>query len=154
MKNHSPARWLATGLGAGFLPIAPGTWGSAEAVVIAAAVIWAVPAQAFWVIAGLCVLATVAGIPAATAVSRQETAKDPSIVVIDEVAGQFLTFLLIPLSLPWLVAGFFVFRIFDIVKPFPARQIEALPEGWGIMLDDLVAGLYAGLLLMLVERFL
>jgi len=154
MKSNSPARWLATGLGAGFLPIAPGTWGSAEAVMIAAVVMWVAPAQAFWVIAGLCGLATVAGIPAATVVSRQETTKDPSIVVIDEVAGQFVTFLFVPLSLPWLIAGFFVFRLFDIVKPFPARQIEALPEGWGIMLDDLVAGLYAGLLLMLAESFL
>ncbi len=154
MKSLSPARWLATGLGAGFLPIAPGTWGSAEAVVIAALVIWIAPVQAFWLIAGLGLLATVVGIPAATAASRQEATKDPSIVVIDEVAGQFVTFLLVPLSWPWLIAGFFVFRIFDIIKPFPARQIEALPEGWGIMLDDLVAGLYAGLLLMLVGSFL
>jgi phosphatidylglycerophosphatase A len=69
---------------------------------------------------------------------------DPSQVVVDEVVGQMLTFLLLPhAGWKWLVGGFLLFRAFDIVKPFPARQAERIPRGWGIMLDDVVAGVYA-----------
>jgi phosphatidylglycerophosphatase A len=69
---------------------------------------------------------------------------DPGQVVIDEVVGQMLTFLLLPhATWKWLVGGFLLFRAFDIVKPFPARQAERIPRGWGIMLDDVVAGLYS-----------
>jgi phosphatidylglycerophosphatase A len=68
---------------------------------------------------------------------------DPGQVVVDEVVGQMLTFLLLPhATWKWLVGGFLLFRAFDIVKPFPARQAERIPRGWGIMLDDVVAGLY------------
>ncbi len=69
---------------------------------------------------------------------------DPGQVVVDEVVGQMLTFLLLPhATWKWLVGGFLLFRAFDIVKPFPARQAERIPRGWGIMLDDVVAGLYS-----------
>jgi phosphatidylglycerophosphatase A len=69
---------------------------------------------------------------------------DPSQVVVDEVVGQMLTFLLLPhATWKWLVGGFLLFRAFDIVKPFPARQAERIPRGWGIMLDDVVAGVYS-----------
>jgi phosphatidylglycerophosphatase A len=68
---------------------------------------------------------------------------DPGQVVIDEVVGQMLTFLVIPQATwKWLVGGFLLFRTFDIVKPFPARQAERIPRGWGIMLDDVIAGVY------------
>ena len=68
---------------------------------------------------------------------------DPGQVVMDEVVGQMLTFLLIPhATWKWLVGGFLLFRAFDIVKPFPARQAERIPRGWGIMLDDVIAGVY------------
>jgi phosphatidylglycerophosphatase A len=68
---------------------------------------------------------------------------DPGQVVIDEVVGQMLTFLLLPhATWKWLAGGFLLFRAFDIVKPFPARQAERIPRGWGIMLDDVLAGLY------------
>jgi phosphatidylglycerophosphatase A len=68
---------------------------------------------------------------------------DPGQVVIDEVVGQMLTFLVIPhATWKWLVGGFLLFRTFDIVKPFPARQAERIPRGWGIMLDDVIAGVY------------
>ena len=68
---------------------------------------------------------------------------DPGQVVVDEVVGQMLTFLLLPdATWKWLIGGFLLFRAFDIVKPFPARQAERIPRGWGIMLDDVVAGVY------------
>jgi phosphatidylglycerophosphatase A len=68
---------------------------------------------------------------------------DPGQVVVDEVVGQMLTFLLLPhATWIWLIGGFMLFRVFDIVKPFPARQAERIPRGWGIMLDDVLAGLY------------
>lgn len=154
MRRNSPARLLATGLGAGYLPIAPGTWGSAEAIVIAAALVLFVPSQVWPLLFLLTLLFSIIGIPASTAVSREEKLKDPSIVVVDEIAGQFLTLLFVPLSWIWIVAAFLTFRLFDIVKPYPARQLEALPEGWGIVIDDLVAGLYSGLLLYLLNRLL
>ena len=151
MKKTSPARLLATGLGAGYLPIAPGTWGSAEAIVIAFVLLLWAPEQSWLVLAVLAVIFSLAGIPASTAVAREDQIKDPSIVVVDEIAGQLITLLFVPLSGLWILAAFFVFRLFDIIKPYPARRLEGLPEGLGIMVDDLVAGFYAGLLLFILS---
>lgn len=92
---------------------------------------------------GAAVLATLLGIPAATRVARALGRKDPSHVVIDEVAGQMLAFVFVPLNWRCLLAGLILFRAFDITKPFPIRRLEHLPEGTGIMLDDVGAGLYA-----------
>jgi phosphatidylglycerophosphatase A len=83
------------------------------------------------------------GIPAATQVSRASGTKDPQFVVIDEVAGQLLALVAIPVSWKSLLLGFILFRGFDIAKPPPVRQLERLPEGTGIVLDDVAAGLYA-----------
>jgi phosphatidylglycerophosphatase A len=84
------------------------------------------------------------GVWAASGAEKYFGRVDPGHVVIDEVVGQLLTFLARPdASWKWLVAGFVLFRIFDVVKPFPARQAERLPRGWGIMTDDVVAGLYS-----------
>jgi phosphatidylglycerophosphatase A len=77
--------------------------------------------------------------------------KDPGAIVIDEVAGMTLSVLWLPVTVPTLLAGFVLFRIFDVVKPFPANRLQALPGGIGVMIDDLVAGLYA-LILLLVLR--
>src|SRR5205085_2482375 len=95
-----------------------------------------------------CIVATLIGIPAATRVEREAASKDPSFVVIDEVAGQLLTLMLVPhaaagLDWKYLLAGLILFRCFDIVKPPPVRWFERLPEGMGIMLDDIAAGAYA-----------
>jgi phosphatidylglycerophosphatase A len=73
--------------------------------------------------------------------------KDPGVVVIDEIVGQWIALILIPLCLWTTIGAFLLFRLTDIVKPYPARQLEALPGGWGIVADDLMAGLYANLLL-------
>lgn len=153
MKRPEWGRWLATGFGAGYLPIAPGTWGSGIALLLTGACVFILPDQARLLVVLFSVFFTVFGIPASTGVARA-TGKDPSIVVVDEIAGQFVAFLLIPLTLPWLVAAFFGFRIMDIIKPFPARKLEDLPDGWGIMLDDLVAGFYCSLLLMILVKLL
>jgi phosphatidylglycerophosphatase A len=91
----------------------------------------------------LAVLVTLIGILAATRVARGSGIKDPQFVVIDEVAGQLVALIAVPLSWKSLLAGFILFRAFDILKPPPVRQLEALPEGAGIMLDDVAAGLYA-----------
>jgi phosphatidylglycerophosphatase A len=96
--------------------------------------------------AGAIVLAvsiTLIGIPAATRVARGSGIKDPQFVVIDEVAGQLIALIAVPLAWKSFLAAFILFRAFDIVKPPPVRQLEALPQGTGIVLDDVAAGLYA-----------
>jgi phosphatidylglycerophosphatase A len=101
----------------------------------------------------LAVLVTLIGIPAATAVARGSGVKDPQFVVIDEVAGQLIALIAVPLAWKTFLTGFILFRAFDIVKPPPVRQLEALPEGTGIMLDDVAAGLYAFLVMHLLLHF-
>ncbi len=142
--------WLATCLGVGYLPIAPGTWGSLLAVAITGC-LYLVSSYSFpFLLVGL-IGSAILGTWAADRVASDLGDSDPSRVVIDEVAGQFLTLTWVPLSPSSLFLGFVFFRVFDILKPPPARQAEGLPGGYGIMTDDLVAGLYAGLLLLLVR---
>jgi phosphatidylglycerophosphatase A len=85
----------------------------------------------------------VLGVPAATIVARQSGRKDPQFVVIDEVAGQWIALLFSPVDWRHALIALVLFRFFDITKPFPVRQLESLPEGWGIVFDDVAAGLYA-----------
>jgi phosphatidylglycerophosphatase A len=122
----------------------PGTWASAATVILW----WALtrmlpPAMQPGADIVLCVLAVGIGIPAATRMARATMLKDPQFVVIDEVAGQLIAFLFVPVSWKSLLAGFILFRGFDIVKPPPVRWLERLPEGVGIVIDDVGAGLYA-----------
>jgi phosphatidylglycerophosphatase A len=97
------------------------------------------------------VLVTVVGVWAASIAEKESATKDPSSVVIDELAGMLLSFYLIPLSWIGLLLGFLVFRLLDIVKPFPCRQAERLPGGLGIMADDIIAGLYTNILLRIAS---
>ena len=83
------------------------------------------------------------GIPAATIVARESGRKDPQFVVVDEVAGQWIALLFSPFDWRHALIALVLFRLFDITKPFPVRQLESLPEGWGIVFDDVAAGLYA-----------
>jgi phosphatidylglycerophosphatase A len=92
---------------------------------------------------GLAIVVTLVGIPAATRVARASAKKDPSFVVIDEVAGQLISLIAVPLEWKTFLAGFILFRVFDILKPLPVRLLERLPEGTGIVLDDVAAGIYA-----------
>jgi phosphatidylglycerophosphatase A len=140
-------RWawaLGTFFGAGFLRPGPGTYGS-----IAAVLLWFAAAHAFhpahlalWTLAAAIVV-TLVGIPAATIVARESGREDPGHVVIDEVAGQLFALVAIPAYWPQALLALLLFRLFDITKPPPIRQLERLPDGTGIMLDDIAAGLIA-----------
>ena len=135
---------LATLFGAGRAPVASGTAGTLAAlpVVVVAAV--GLPA---WGYAAATLLVAALAIWSSGEAARQLARHDPGQVVIDEAAGLFVTLLMVPIDAASVAAGFFLFRLFDVLKPPPARQAERLPGGWGIVLDDLIAGLYANLLL-------
>lgn len=148
------ARLAATFFGVGRLRPGPGTWGSAAAVLIWAVVVqWTTEQTKEFILAGLALGAIAVGIPAATRFARASQAKDPQSVVIDEVAGQWITLLLAPVSWKTLLLGFILFRAFDILKPPPVRQLEQLPEGMGIVMDDVAAGLYALMVMQLILHF-
>ena len=135
---------IGTFFGIGRLRPGPGSWASATTVLLWAALASVLPLAARTPLAiALAVLVTLIGIPAATQVSRGAGIKDPQFVVIDEVAGQLAALIAVPLAWKSFLAGFILFRVFDILKPPPVRQLEALPEGTGIVLDDVAAGLYA-----------
>ena len=109
---------------------------------------WVIPTNVL-----LACLAVAVGIPAATRVARATHTKDPQFVVIDETAGQLITLIGAPLSWKSFLAGFILFRAFDIVKPSPVRQLERLPEGTGIVVDDVAAGLYGLVVMQILLHF-
>ena len=130
---------IATAFGLGYAPIAPGTAGSAGGVVIYLLTAgWSFPSQLL-LAAGV----TAIGVWACFVAAKHFGRKDPSHAVIDEVAGQLVTMLGTGAGWKGALIGFLLFRVFDIVKPPPARQLEALPGGWGIMADDIMAALYS-----------
>ena len=145
---------VATFFGIGRLHPGPGTWASATTVVLWAALAYALPASLRTpTIVALAILVTLTGMPAATSVSRSTGLKDPQFVVIDEVAGQLVALIAVPFAWKTFLLSLILFRGFDILKPPPVRQLEKLPEGTGIMLDDVAAGLYACGVLHLLMRF-
>ena len=138
------ATLIATFFGIGRLHPGPGTWGSAAAMLLWAALAYGLnPSLRTPIAIALALLVTLIGIPAATQVARASGVKDPQFVVIDEVAGQLIALIAVPLAWKTFLAGLILFRVFDIVKPPPVRQLESLPEGAGIVLDDVAAGIYA-----------
>ena len=150
-------RWatlVATFFGAGHLLPGPGTWGSAATVLL-----WwllgrsIAPAWQPWACMLSAAVAVLAGIPAATLAARASGLKDPQFVVIDEVAGQLITLIAVPIAWKSLLLGFILFRGFDIVKPPPIRSLERLPEGTGIVVDDVAAGLYGLVVMQVVLHF-
>jgi phosphatidylglycerophosphatase A len=137
---------VATFFGAGFGKPGPGTWGSVAAVLLWAAYAWLLHPTPHAMLLALLIgiaLTLVFGIPAATIVARESGRHDPQFVVIDEVAGQWIALLFSPFDWRHALIALVLFRLFDITKPFPVRNLERLPEGWGIVLDDVAAGLYA-----------
>lgn len=154
---------IATG-GVGYMPIVPATWGSLVGVGIFLLARHAGGSLATWAhehqispillnsaIASLTLIFLIGlfivGIWAATRVERLTGKKDPGIVVVDEILGQFIAFLFIPAGFGWwmIAAGFLAFRVFDVLKPYPTGKFETLPSGLGVMADDVMAGFYAAL---------
>ncbi len=139
--------WLtATFFGTGYLKPGPGTYGSVATVALWLLINHIFPESPLHttlhtILAAIVV--TLIGIPAATRVARESGRKDPQFVVIDEVAGQLITLAVCPADWKHALLALLLFRTFDITKPPPVRQIERLPEGTGILLDDVAAGLYA-----------
>jgi phosphatidylglycerophosphatase A len=152
MRESKKTTWawvVGTFFGIGDLKPGPGTWASAVTVLLwwAATRMIFVPHQ--WLVATiLAAFVTLVGIRASTIVSRESETKDPSFVVIDEVAGQLIALIFVPAEWKYLLASLILFRGSDIVKPPPLRRLERLPEGTGIMLDDVGAGLYAWAIMM------
>jgi phosphatidylglycerophosphatase A len=133
---------LATALGAGYIPIAPGTWGSAVGVLL-----WLLLPASTSLQALAIVVVVAAGVWSGGVAEGHFGRTDPGQVVIDEVAGMLVTLFLNPVGWLGVAGGFLLFRAADIVKPFPARRLEGLPGGLGIMADDVMAGIYANLAL-------
>lgn len=130
--------WIATFLGVGKLPWAPGTWAS----LVAAALFFPLVDRPL-AHAGVLLAVLIIGVFACGQYAKGLGDADPSSAVIDEVLGMGLAMLAIPKSWPFVAMAIILFRLFDIWKPFPIRRLEKLPGGWGIMVDDMVAGLYA-----------
>jgi phosphatidylglycerophosphatase A len=163
---------LVATCGVGYIPLAPGTWGSLVGVglylgwrSLSLRTVWAFQSQRrlnamqteTLYTASLLLLITVVTLVGVWGASRSEKLlgrKDPGKVVVDEVAGQLITFLFVPAAavLNWwiILAGFLLFRLFDIWKPYPARRLEVLESGLGIMADDVVAGAYAAIVVALM----
>lgn len=157
--RQKKTRWafaVATFFGAGRIKPAPGTWGSMAAVLLWAIAAWAVHLSGFglnvFLVCGIA-LTLAFGVPAATIAARESGTHDPGFIVVDEVAGQWIALLFCPPDWAHALVTLLLFRLLDITKPFPARQLERLPEGWGIVFDDVAAGLYALGIGALIRRF-
>jgi phosphatidylglycerophosphatase A len=156
MTNRTGSRianLVSTWFGCGYAPFAPGTAGSLAGVAIGMG-LHELTGFAGWRFLALAAVGSVPGIWAATRTARSLKVKDPGVVVVDEVLGQWIALAgASPLNWKSYAAAFVLFRLFDIWKPPPARQFESLPEGLGIVADDLMAGAYAGLLLLLAGHY-
>ncbi len=145
--QHLLIKFLASGFFTGYFPVAPGTIGSLVGI-LACFFLQDVPFTTYAIVV---ILILVAGIYISGEAEKIYQAKDSSHIVIDEIAGIFFTFIYLPKGISFLLAGFVAFRFFDILKPFPIRSIdEKIKGGWGIMLDDVLAGIYANILIRLI----
>jgi phosphatidylglycerophosphatase A len=140
-------RAIATVGGVGYLPFAPGTWATAVGVAIAYFLGNNLPV---YTIVLLVLLAL--GIMTTGIIEKQMNQKDPGILVIDEVVGVMITLWGLPLIWPVMICGFFLFRAFDMFKIYPINKLENQPGGWGIMLDDCMAGVYSTIVLRIALR--
>lgn len=139
---------MLSGFGAGWLPVAPGTWGAA----VAALLMWPLAnfAPQFATLELTVLILAFSWIGAlGSDVLAPEWGDDPKQTVIDEMVGMWIAVLGLPLQWEYWLAAFFLFRFFDILKPLGVRRMESIPGGWGVMLDDVVAGVYSNLLLQI-----
>lgn len=143
------ARLLATTFYTGYFPFAPGTVGAA----VAALALWFAGADQKFPLLGLALVTTLIGVWAAGKAEEQWQEKDPGRVNLDEVAGMMVSLLFLPRTALVFLLAFIAFRFFDIIKPVPVSTAERLPQGWGIMADDIMAGVYANLVLQLIVYF-
>jgi len=131
----------------GFAPAAPGTVGAAAAIPLFMALRWA---DSPWLEVAACAALVVAGAWSARLTEQALGVEDPGPVVIDEVVGMLVSLLFLPGTWPVILAAFVAFRVFDIVKPWPAGRLEHVPGGWGVMADDVMAGVYANLTIQIL----
>ncbi len=141
------AKCCGTFFGIGYFPIAPGT--AATAAGLSVAFFLAPTPQWYWI---SFIIFVITGVIAAGHIEGQLKEKDPGIVVIDEVVGVMLGVAFLPLTPAILISGFFLFRAFDMFKIYPINKLESLPGGWGIMLDDVMAGIYTNIVLQIAIR--
>ncbi len=147
------ARLISTAFGIGYSPIGPGTMGALATVII----YWFSPELTTLQLVLFCIFITLLGV-FTSSITEKEFQKragnnkvhDPGIIIIDEIAGMLVALIALPKTLPLVIAAFFLFRFFDIVKPFPIKKIEKLPTGWGIMFDDVAAGIFSNIVLQLI----
>ncbi len=137
---------IASSFGAGYAPIVPGTFGTVAAIPLFFLFgYWGNR----WTLGGVTLAVFIIGVWASNYAESLYGRKDPSQVVIDEVLGYLVAMLFLPFQVKYVLISFVVFRLMDIVKPWPAYQIQEVRGGWGIMLDDLIAGIYSGLVILL-----
>ena len=145
MSLNTLAVAIATSLGVGYVPFAPGTFGS-----LAGVALWATLPSSPWAALIAIVIVFVVGAWSAGVTERHFKSTDPGPVVIDEVLGMLITLFLVPVEWTGVAIGFLLFRAFDVIKPFPADRLERLHGGIGVMADDAMAAVYANLALRLV----
>ena len=145
------SEWIATCFKVGYLPLAPGTWGSIFAILLWWAFLKNVNIYIFGI---LIIFSFLIGIVASNIVIDQRGDADPSYIIIDELVGQWLALLFIPQEYFYIVISFISFRFFDIIKPWPISLIEKLPKGLGVMSDDFIAGLITLVLIQIIHIYL
>ena len=150
MKNII-ARWFSTVFKIGYLPIAPGTWGS-----LAAFALWFLIIESISTITFITLIVVIFafGIYTSSITEKDLGKKDPSVIVVDEWVGQWIALLFLPKSLLWGLVAFALFRLFDIWKPYPIKTLDKMSSGWGIMLDDVLGGIYALIVLSIIKNLI
>lgn len=139
---RDPVHWLAFGLGSGLLPVAPGTWGS----LLAVGIYWALPPVPLAIMLPALAVAFLAGCVICGTSARRLGVHDHGGIVFDEVVSMLLVLCVTPRTAGWTLVAFLAFRVFDVVKPWPIREADhRIPGGLGIMLDDVLAAVYAAL---------
>jgi phosphatidylglycerophosphatase A len=146
------AKSIATVFGLGYIPFFPGTFGSLFALALSLQLIFINSELSFAVPLFLLLFSLAAGFPAVKKLLESSEDKDPKWIVIDEVAGQSVALLLSPPTFYSYLGAFILFRLFDIVKPFPIGRLERLRGAWGVIADDLLAGVFAGLIILVIMR--